>query len=361
MEDYINIESDVQFQTLKDCDHFEYVNILSSAKINDFSKLKYFKNVERLFLIDNSITDLSPLQDLHKLRILNISGTAIEDLSPLAHLENLEIIDASNTPITDLSPLSNKLCLTELFLNNCPISDLSSLQNTPELNWLEIAKSSVEDLSPLTELKKLKTLNISNTPVEDISCLESITSLSKIESEGLEHLQNKSSFVKSKNELIRPTEDYKEFFDLLLEDCPRQLQEKAWPQFQNRYDQGFYCAFLEAMETLQNDDNQVMLRVDWKASNEVLGQLNKLLHTHGFEPFSPTYIDDSAPIDDQLKTFANWLLEKEYTYLDWDIGSDEYFGFIVRAEDVPEIINISQRLGLQISDLSCSSQNADLL
>ena len=361
MEDYINIESDVQFQTLKDCDHFEYVNILSSAKINDFSKLKYFKNVERLFLIDNSITDLSPLQDLHKLRILNISGTAIEDLSPLAHLENLEIIDASNTPITDLSPLSNKLCLTELFLNNCPISDLSSLQNTPELNWLEIAKSSVEDLSPLTELKKLKTLNISNTPVEDISCLESITSLSKIESEGLEHLYNKSSYLKSGNELIRPAEDYKEFFDLLLEDCPKQLQEKAWPQFQNRYDQGFYCAFLEAMETLQNDDNQVMLRVDWKASNEVLGQFNKLLCTHDLEPFSPTYIDHYLSIDDQLKTFANWLLEKEYTYLDWDIGSDEYFGFIVRAEDVPEIINISQRLGLQISDLSCSSQNADVL
>ena len=361
MEDYINIESDVQFQTLEDCDHFEYVNILSSANISDFSKLKYFKTVERLFLIDNSITNLSPLQDLHKLRILNISGTAIEDLSPLAHLENLEIIDASNTPITDLSPLSNKLCLTELFLNNCPISDLSSLQNTPELNWLEIAKSSVEDLSPLTELKKLKTLNISNTPVEDISCLESITSLSKIESEGLEHLQNKSSFVKSKNELIRPAEDYKEFFDLLLEDCPEQLQEKAWSHFQDHYDQGFYCAFLKAVEALQKDDNHLLLRVDWKASNEVLDQLNKLLHTHGFEPFSPTYIDDSTPIDDQLKTFANWLLEKEYTYLDWDIGSDEYFGFIVRAEDVPEIINISQRLGLQISDLSCSSQNADVL
>ncbi len=361
MEDYINIESDAQFPTLENCDHFEYVNIFSSADITDFAKLKNFKNVERLFLIDNSISDLSPLQDLKKLRILNISGTSIEDLSPLAHLEELEIIDASNTPITDLSPLSNKLSLIELFLNNCPISDLSSLQNTPQLNWLEIARSSVKDLTPLATFKKLTALNISNTAVEDISCLESITSLSKIDMEGLEHLQNKSSFVKSGNELIRPAEDYKDFVDLLLENCPRQLQEKAWPQFQDRYDQGFYCAFLEAMETLQNDDIQVMLRVDWKASNEVPGQLNKLLGTHGLEPFSPTHIDDNASIDDQLKTFANWLLEKEYTYFDWDMGSDEYFGFIVRAEHAPQILNISQRLGLQISDLSCSSQNADLL
>lgn len=361
MEDYINIESDVQFQTLKDCDHFEYVNILSSAKINDFSKLKCFKTVERLFLIDNSITDLSPLQDLHKLRILNISGTAIEDLSPLAHLENLEIIDASNTPITDLSPLSNKLCLTELFLNNCPISDLSSLQNTPELNWLEIAKSSVKDLTPLATFKKLTTLNISNTPVEDISCLENITSLSKIDMEGLEHLHNKSSYLKSGNKLIRPAEDYKEFFDLLLEDCLKQLQEKAWSHFQDHYDQGFYCAFLKAVEALQHDDNHPLLRVDWKASNEVLDQLNKLLNTRGLEPFSPTYIDHYSSIDDQLKTFANWLLEKEYTYLDWDISADEYFGFIIRTEYVSEIINISQRLGLKISDLSCSSQNADVL
>ncbi len=106
----------------------------------DFSILKYCKNLMALDVGHNIIKDCSFLYGLPKLRLLIIACNNITDITPIGSLKDLEYL--------------------ELFWNE--VEDLTPLTNLTHLMDLNIVNNYIKDLTPLYEMKQLKRLWIKN-------------------------------------------------------------------------------------------------------------------------------------------------------------------------------------------------------
>lgn len=119
-----------------------YHNKYCSLHTNeDFSILKYCKNLKALDLGHNHITDLSFLYDHPDLHILILGrNDAITDITPIGSLKELEYLEIFSNKITDISPLVNCTHLLDLSLCNNLIEDLSPLCEIPSLQRLWLYK-----------------------------------------------------------------------------------------------------------------------------------------------------------------------------------------------------------------------------
>ena len=100
----------------------------------DFSVLKYCRNLVALDLGHNAIKDLSFLYDLPHLKILILVDNKFQDITPVASLTELEYLELFYNDIRDVSPLVSLTSLKDLNLGWNRITDISPLE---AMTWLE--------------------------------------------------------------------------------------------------------------------------------------------------------------------------------------------------------------------------------
>ena len=103
-------------------------------KAEDFSVLKYCKNLVALDIGHNGVKDLSFLYDLPNLRILILVDNKFQDITPVGSLTNLEYLELFYNDIRDVSALTSLINLKDLNLGFNRITDISPLES---MTWLE--------------------------------------------------------------------------------------------------------------------------------------------------------------------------------------------------------------------------------
>lgn len=103
-------------------------------KNEDFSVLKYCKNLMALDIGHNAVNDLSFLYDLPNLKILILVDNQFQDITPVASLTGLEYLELFYNDIRDVSALTGLVNLKDLNLGFNRITDISPLES---MTWLE--------------------------------------------------------------------------------------------------------------------------------------------------------------------------------------------------------------------------------
>ena len=103
-------------------------------KTEDFSVLKYCKNLTALDIGHNAVKDLSFLYDLPGLRILILVDNQFQDITPVGALTDLEYLELFYNDIRDVSALTGLTQLKDLNLGFNRIEDISPLES---MTWLE--------------------------------------------------------------------------------------------------------------------------------------------------------------------------------------------------------------------------------
>lgn len=108
----------------------------SSARhgTEEFSVLKYCKNLMALDIGHNAVKDLSFLYDLPNLRILILVDNQFVDITPVASLTQLEYVELFFNDIQDVSALTGLTNVKDLNLGFNRITDISPLES---MTWLE--------------------------------------------------------------------------------------------------------------------------------------------------------------------------------------------------------------------------------
>ena len=115
----------------------------------DFSILKYCRNLKALDLGHNHITDLSFLYDHPDLRVLILGrNDYLTDITAIGSLKDLEYLEIFSNKIADISPLVNCTRLLDLNLCNNAIEDLSPLLEMHSLKRLWLFKYNRDIPSP---------------------------------------------------------------------------------------------------------------------------------------------------------------------------------------------------------------------
>lgn len=104
----------------------------------DFSILKYCKNLLALDIGHNGVDDLSFLYDLPQLKVLILACNKITDITPIASLKDLEYIELFKNKITDVTPVAGLTKLLDLNVCYNRIGDLSPIlpMNHLERLWI---------------------------------------------------------------------------------------------------------------------------------------------------------------------------------------------------------------------------------
>lgn len=103
-------------------------------KNEDFSVLKYCKNLVALDIGHNAVNDLSFLNDLPNLKILILVDNQFQDITPVASLTELEYLELFYNDIRDVSALPALVNLKDLNLGFNRIADISPIES---MTWLE--------------------------------------------------------------------------------------------------------------------------------------------------------------------------------------------------------------------------------
>ena len=129
----------------------------------DFSILKYCKNLQALDIGHNRVTDLSFLYDLPHLKVLIVAcNIELEDITPIGSLTELQYLEIFKNKIGDISCLAN--CKELIDLNICfnhisnwaPLYGLTRLRrlwvyNSNLLNYNDVATMPPEEVQALRE------------------------------------------------------------------------------------------------------------------------------------------------------------------------------------------------------------------
>ena len=103
-------------------------------KEEEFSVLKYCKNLVALDIGHNAVKDLSFLYDLPNLKILIVVDNQFQDITPIACMTNLEYLEVFYNDIRDISCLTGLTNLKDLNIGFNRITDISPLES---MTWLD--------------------------------------------------------------------------------------------------------------------------------------------------------------------------------------------------------------------------------
>lgn len=107
----------------------------------DFSILKYCKNLQALDIGHNAVKDLSFLRDLPHLKVLILVDNQFRDISPLADLHELQYLELFYNDVRDVSALAEMHSLVDLNICYNRIPDLTPLHGLTNLRRLWIYNS----------------------------------------------------------------------------------------------------------------------------------------------------------------------------------------------------------------------------
>ena len=97
----------------------------------------------------------------------------------------------------------------------------------------------------------------------------------------------------------------------------------------------------------QQRDMRLMIRVDWKASDEIEWQANELLETRGIDD-EWEWDADGLSVMDGLEALSDWLARHALTLVSVDFGQDSYFMFIVDHEIAARTVDAGRRTGMDV-------------
>lgn len=102
---------------------------------NQFSMMRYCKNMQALDIGHNFVTDLDFLTDMPQLKVLILGANySCGSLAPLAALTELEYLEIFSTQCNDVSPLAGMTKLKDLNIaGNWQLRDISPLYDLPSL------------------------------------------------------------------------------------------------------------------------------------------------------------------------------------------------------------------------------------
>ena len=141
----------------------------------DFSILKYCKNLLALDIGHNRVSDLSFLYDLPNLKVLivAINNQYVTDITPIGSLKNLEYLEIFHDDIRDISCLAGLDHLLDLNIAFNRITDYTPLLGLKNLERLWMANS-WSDYMPVPEEEETRlrealpdcTINTVSSPTE---------------------------------------------------------------------------------------------------------------------------------------------------------------------------------------------------
>lgn len=131
--------------------HIFYLS-LSHCRIDDFSALSKFVNLDTLILNDTKFNAIYSLQKLTKLTRLEANNTNIEYLHNIRELHALKVLWLKNTPLKDLNGIDNLQKLENLNISDSQVKSISALSGLPNLRYLTIFNIPV----PRSEIQKLR-------------------------------------------------------------------------------------------------------------------------------------------------------------------------------------------------------------
>ena len=166
-------------------------DVPDSARFTDISPLRYFVNLQELYLTRNNVQDISALKELKSLRFLQMGDNDILDFSPLAGLTQLQNLSldsggrdigmlGSLTELTELGIGSGNKTLPEWLPSleklvsfsaaGGEITDIGILGQCPSLTAVDLGWNRISDLTPLTGLP-LTRLYLTQNQVSDLTPL----------------------------------------------------------------------------------------------------------------------------------------------------------------------------------------------
>ena len=125
---------------------------LSHCRIDDFSALSKFVNLETLILNDTKFNASCSLQKLTKLMRLEANDTDVKDLDNIRELHALQVLWLKNTPLKNLSGIDDLQKLENLNISDCQVKSISALSRLQNLRYLTIFNVP----APHSEIQKLR-------------------------------------------------------------------------------------------------------------------------------------------------------------------------------------------------------------
>lgn len=125
---------------------------LSHCRIDDFSALSKFVNLETLILNDTKFNASCSLQKLTKLMRLEANDTDVKDLDNIRELHALQVLWLKNTPLKNLSGIDDLQKLENLNISDCQVKSISVLSRLQNLRYLTIFNVP----APHSEIQKLR-------------------------------------------------------------------------------------------------------------------------------------------------------------------------------------------------------------
>ena len=160
-----------------DGDMPEDLSQCDQGPVKSLDDLKYFPNLQTLWITSNDIADLTPVSALSRLTFLSVCYGQVADVSPLSGLTSLEEVYLYDNSIEDISPLSGLTRLTCLGLGVNSIRDISPLSGLTALEFLRIHSNAISDITPLSGLTRLEDLVLAGNEITDLSPLSGLTGL----------------------------------------------------------------------------------------------------------------------------------------------------------------------------------------
>ncbi len=142
------------------------LDLNSNKQLSDISKLSNLRNLEELFLSENSISDVAPLGNLKKLRKLWIDRNDVVDISMLEGLESLEVLIAYWNEIEKLPDFRKFKKLTKVDLHNNKISDSSELETLKKIVYVNLQANSIHNPNLFIPIGKAEFINLSQNPID---------------------------------------------------------------------------------------------------------------------------------------------------------------------------------------------------
>lgn len=162
--------------------------LLDDLRIEDFSFLAYFYNLEELILLDSKINDLFVIDTFYELRVLIVSNANLKGEITISDYPYLTELDLSGNDIETIIGLDRLDSLTTLYLDDNSFSNLHFLVKLDNRNLLEtfsIQNNNLTSLNNIAQFPNIIELNVSGNDIAYVGELSTLSSLSILDVNGI--------------------------------------------------------------------------------------------------------------------------------------------------------------------------------
>lgn len=167
---YVAFQKNIDFGTLKDISKVHMLYLYG----NDQDTIDFVANSNNLVTLHvnhHQIENLDALKNSLKLKRLTVAYGPLKDITGIKDAVLLERLDFSENQITDISPLEKLVLIEDLYLRVNNITDISVVANLKELTFLGLSQNNISDVSPIASLEKLTRIMLADNPVSNMDSI----------------------------------------------------------------------------------------------------------------------------------------------------------------------------------------------